>query len=515
MNIHTDIVGKGLKNKPNSFFNNNSLPLFVFDPQTTPSDKLPIVKAYSGLSRNQRRKNKNWAFDPNLTRIRMENAQAMFAAKLAEGELIEKESYLNYVFDSLQKDEVPSSQTDWEIPRNLPIKKFSSPATADAKTGTSSCENPTKRWADSLEEDLVDEALIEAKRVDEEQFDKALESAAKEVVEEAMKPNEHTFRPPGFRSAKPKKAMSLPASKRGLKPSYGRRHVSHSPTSARSSRSSEECMDYGEVISMITHMFNAENVGLNRVFEDDLVRIYNEKGHLSEEAVYYYICGIKKERRNSLTNRQEALVTQMANTTAAFGKQLEIMKRQNEAFAGKMDRMREPTEVIKRREIDLKHLSSAPTQSLSRTINPVPITRAPPAKETAYRPKEKGISINEPVVSTQPKEISNVNKETTGDRPKQDAKDKDPVVPDPLSHRQQLMDEQDINNVTEIEKMENLMSALQNVSFPFESMSSKQLLQLMEVIENKSLVKMMLTDNDADRMGYMGMLTDIVVAMKI
>nr|WPW57298.1 putative P protein [Styphnolobium-associated cytorhabdovirus] len=493
MNFPKDLIGKGLRNNPNAFFANGTAPLFAIDPDRTPDEKLPVVQAYSGLSRNKRKKNKNWASDPEITRQRMANAQAQLTNRLAEGELKDKISYIDAIFDSLAKDGIPESQSHFTVPASVVTQnamKSSGTEPLTVKQGTAQDVTVAQKWADVVDSDEEVDEVIHVEPTPEE---KALDQAIEQVTERFNKVVKGVSKK-GRSVEDVKRSKVLSSVWRKRSPAgFGRRHVSHSPRASRSPPAPEEISDFNSARKMISYMFNNENIGLSRHFEDDLIRLFNERGYLTEDLIYMYICGIRKERQNSLTNRQEALVSQLSTTAASYGKQLEILKTQIKILSGSDSYPVQKSQEFNERRPNIP----AAGASLTKVINPPPIYVAP-KKKTEYQPKLTGVVIKEPEmqkVST-PEPVVGTGKGLSDESSGQGKQTVDTI-----------------EDVTEVEKMENLMKAITNVGFPLQVLSTKQLSNLLDLVSNKTLVSMINVKSDGDRVVYLGLLTDVIMTV--
>ncbi|DBA36834.1 TPA_asm: P [Zanthoxylum betacytorhabdovirus 2] len=430
-----EIFGKGKRLTPNSFFSNNTIELFKSDPKTLTDSELPVVTNFSGLTKTQRRKFKNWAFDPNWTRIRMEAAQKMLFEKMNDVELADKTSLMNEIMESLSTTTIPASQTHFQIPA-LPKRanvggsideKFMSQVTREkedvTRMGSESQNSSTGvgkddfSWAE-LADDDADDALIE----DLSKFDDINLKDDQDLVpeqetrerEEKVDLGDSQRKEKNLSSEKKKWFNLSPKGSFKNRGSYsgnigGHRYKPKSKSlspSHPSHKVSPIYEDHREARRVIGDMFHAMNVNLSREFLDDLMYHFNMHGYLSEDMIFMYIQGIQKERQTSLFKRQENLVTKLMETAAAYGKHLENLKsniavvqqmgdlaivKKSDSYKAKESRGRSKSRT--RAQLTCNTEEEGFKSGFSEVINPVPVFVAPVAtsssKTRQWRPVTK------------------------------------------------------------------------------------------------------------------------------
>ncbi|DBA36659.1 TPA_asm: P [Glycyrrhiza betacytorhabdovirus 1] len=410
-----NIVGKGLSNRVNCFFDNGTAPLFLKDPYTTPDSELPIVQAYSGLSRNQRRKYKNWAFDPSLTRQRMAAAQKMLSEKLNQSELKDTTSLMENIMESLKGEYIPKSQTHFEIPGSAIA--LVREETADPLPVENLPKIDTEKWADVADEECEDNEEEEnLLQVENDLKEQVIDEAAKQIsqIETASRNLKQEWVPKGRKVGNRKVSLSPPGSKKGNYNSK-KRNMSYSPQH-KSPSSVGEYLDIGEVECAVKSSFYEHNVNLTREFKDDLIRLFNDFGFLTQEMITMYLAGIKKERQVSLSVKQENIITQLANTAAAFGKHLDSFQKNLVVQNEMTSHMISAGSLVGKGNIAPPLRQTAPVQiARSSVINPPPVREAPKKQVHALEHRTsqyqtattspaqaaKGIVISEPTEQSQ------------------------------------------------------------------------------------------------------------------
>ncbi|DBA36828.1 TPA_asm: P [Zanthoxylum betacytorhabdovirus 1] len=450
-NLNREILGRGKKLTLNSFFSNNTVELFRRNHRTLSDEELPLVTNFSGLSRNQRKKYKNWAFDPNLTRLRMDAAQKLLMEQMDNIELADKTSMMSEILESLAASQIPESQTHFKIP-DLPVKSGS--LTNDAAIPADNVEDKSSKggeeiskslnsrsdiksgskmgggtkvgkddfsWAELADEDS-DEAIVENLALYDAEKDN-LDERTSVLVEKSVKESSGQSKNTGmeeyikekYSTQKPSKGHRVGAS-RGPTNKWSNKLKAKSLSPRPSvNRPSPVFEDHRVAKQVIQEMFHEFNINLLREFSDDLMFQFNMHGYLSEDMIFMYIRGILKERQVSMTKRQESISNKMAETSAALGKQLEQLK-SNIAIVQQMGDLAIEKKVGKRSEVVNergrsvgksfhsinKSETSQPTSEIrySKVMSPVPAFEAPKYKGYSENKKWVPIGIEEKQTET-------------------------------------------------------------------------------------------------------------------
>ncbi|DBA36719.1 TPA_asm: P [Morus betacytorhabdovirus 1] len=374
-------IGKPKKQDLSKLFLNNTAPLFLTkDPHKIPDDQLPIVPHYSGLSRNKRKKNKNWATDPDLTRKRMASAQEVLAKELKNLDILDRTSYLDSMIEDLPNCQFDKSQTEFVIPKPgdpdhyatdkaemvgkaLTMKALSDYASKlNLKTDH---EHEEEYEVDDEEgEKEMDDAFEEnqtacEKKLTEAEYTKAISDVAHDLsdapssVRSAPIDNRSEDRgrtsilnkfpgQKGMKSWRPRAHREISRGReehREFRPNTSSRKKHWKMEGSQDVKPERrvndtyhgrEERDFDEFKRSCSAIFDDNNVNIHGEHEDNMVFLYHKyEGKIDDPMIEMYIAGIKKERQTSLSKRHENIVHQLASTATALGKQLEIMKENN------------------------------------------------------------------------------------------------------------------------------------------------------------------------------------------
>ncbi|DBA36840.1 TPA_asm: P [Zanthoxylum betacytorhabdovirus 3] len=570
--IRKEIFGEGKKLNPNSFFSNNTIELFRRDPKELSDSELPIVTNFSGLSKNQRRKFKNWAFDPKWTRIRMEAAQKMLYEKMNSLELADKTSLMNEIMESLSSSEIPASQTHFKIPP-LPNKetmgqsidsKFSEEnLKKDDRAGSkhylessgSTIGKDDFSWAELAEEES-DEAIIEdlTKFDDIELDDNKLEGSIMHGKEDDLTSGtKNPSEQPTNLSIENKKRLS--SSPRGSFKSrsgkfifpaaqkYKPKSKSLSP-SHPSHRTTAMYEDHREARRVMGEMFHEFNVNLTREFVDDLMYHFNMHGYITEDMIFMYIKGIQKERQISLFKRQETLVSKLMETAAAYGKHLENLKSNINVVqqmgdlailkkSGGLKKSDDRGRSVSRGRYVQTSSSSKPIES-SGVINPVPVFTAP-----SLSTKKKDERQWKPVERKESKETSEGGESEQQERedkgkglydPSKDQKlqkvssSQDKLMKDSIKSatKTERVDKKDGKSITQDRDISNeeiifhgmddaqlIVKAMMHISAPPELKDPELMIKLMDLLGRDIWVEILLTKEPRRKRDFVTELAEI------
>ncbi|DBA36653.1 TPA_asm: P [Gleditsia betacytorhabdovirus 1] len=285
--------------------------LLVEAPDRLKDEDLPVVRTHSFLSAGQRkRRNRrgiDWAKDPNLTRYRMASARAAFEKEILGGELLDKTSHLEQIVEDLGRQEIPKSQTHFEIPQDFKMKTAPAvPLSGHVEWGLES---------DNDEED------------DEKIFNEEIEKAKSESDLPIQDP------------------VDL-AIERNKSPRYGKGDSKTRSTSVgaeaggrynlRGKKMFQTAKDYydilpkAEVMKYAKYAFASRDVKMQFEFSDQLMFLDNKMHGLSKSMIDMFLEGIIKERQISLSRTQEAITDNLSKSIAALAKQVDALKMSNE-----------------------------------------------------------------------------------------------------------------------------------------------------------------------------------------
>ncbi|DBA36769.1 TPA_asm: P [Phellodendron betacytorhabdovirus 1] len=529
-----EIVGKGKKTKLNSFFNNNTAALFLKDPNNLTDDQLPIVKGYSGLSRNQRRKYKNWAFDPKLIRQRMEAARVQLSEKLADSELQDKRSMLEGIIESLSGDPIPVAQTHFKIPSEFEarveaeMKAMKSPVPTSRVIKEEGPVSTKAKWGDIAEE--YEKQQIED--LEKEQAEKIKEDSKKELKKaESFNTNssnesvnsENTDKS-GNSSSYNRNVIKNFRRQQGHVPRGGFRvqyknRSSHSPRGHKTTGRLYD-QDFESIRNMIIEMFIRFNINLNREMEDDLIYMYNTKEYMTPDMVEMYIRGVIKERQCSMVQRQEIMIDKLAHTAASFGRTLEGMKSQ----VGVMDQMNQYNMSTRRESTPIQMQSQQrfnpfhhPPQRTSGIINPAPIHLAPrkgQAEQYKQQREQERIRQQPPLLTKVEKEYKKVIAPKVEEKSSQIPKSIEikPLSEEKVEHKK-IEDKPESSKVSvnydDVDLAELIMAALTNVCAPRSLKNAEMMIELNEILGRETWIAMVKEDNLAAKIKYVEFLAEM------
>ncbi|QID92306.1 phosphoprotein [Yerba mate virus A] len=412
--VNIESLKRGLN--PKSVFQNNTTPLFLLDPKNLADKELPVVREHSGLSRNQRRKYKLWAYDPRLTRIRMEAAQSILKNKLVESDIADKTSILDSIMEDM-KGPVPSSQTHFKVDLPYDYEK-------QQKDAAAALEKLTQKLNKGGDEDEKD-AKKKDKNIEQYREFKELEGIKKSVAADDLKEwgleeddtedvdevfNE-IMSEPSYKSelivpyptrGRSEEGRSRGRADRGKYSQYQNiqreprgSYQQYVPKSTKSKAMKDDHSDEfnklgkEDMLKIAREKFDRANIGFTMDHSDHLLYMQNQYGFMIKPMIETYVQGIAKERQISITRKQENMIEQLSNVMLGMGKQLDSLKSvvqiQGELTStlyGSVQLFNESNSSTKSLQEDLTELSVNANLTPSRTVKFVELE--PSIKSNTY-----------------------------------------------------------------------------------------------------------------------------------